>query len=158
MSINTRFFISIAFFNAVACVCYLMEDVAKGYVLMVLSGLLTIAFLYWPEWKSQGALEADKSFLDCLCGGLEKEFPGIVAGFGDFITGYLGSTPDDVIMVEIFNVPDDARDVILEFCEDRGYEHLVSGGSFVSFRMWSIEKTQKNFLPDVEFIRARGKS
>jgi len=94
----------------------------------------------------------DRQFLTNISAFLEREFPGVTAGFGDFVTSYLGGEHGGFLFVEVFNVAERDMEDVLRAAEERAFEHLGQGGGLVTFRLWSPEQTAQYFQDDVAAV------
>jgi hypothetical protein len=95
----------------------------------------------------------DRQFLELLCDALQDRFPGVTAAFEGFRTRYLGGERDGFIMVEVFGVPAETAEAVLQAGERMVRDHLQKGGSFIALSLWTPEETRENFQRDLESVR-----
>jgi hypothetical protein len=79
----------------------------------------------------------------------------VTAAFEGFLTRDLGNDRDGFLVVEVFNVPEDRMEEVLRAGEALALEHLMKGGGFVTFSLWSPEETQGYFPQDVATVRTQ---
>ncbi len=96
--------------------------------------------------------DQDREFLTRLCAHLEERFPGVVAAHEGFVKPYLGGDRDGFLVVEVFNVPEDQMEEVLREGEALTYEHLMKGGGFATFSLWTPEETRQHFQHDLRAI------
>ncbi len=91
----------------------------------------------------------DRGFLNRTCQLLEARHPGVLAGFEDFETSYLGGPRDGFLVVEVFNVADHFAEELLAYGENLASKYFDEGGRLVSFNLWTPEETRDYFGRDI---------
>jgi hypothetical protein len=95
----------------------------------------------------------DRAFVEKLCVDLEAKFSGVTAAHEGFKSSYLGGERDGFLVVEVFNVPDGRIEEVLRAGEALAFEHLMKGGGFVTFSLWTPEETTKYFQADLQELQ-----
>ena len=97
--------------------------------------------------------KTERKFLEATCEVLESRFPGVTAAFDGFVTPYLAPQNEGLLVVQVFNVPDELREEVLIAAEERLAEWVLAGGRLAIFSVWSPQETLAHFQADLAALR-----
>jgi len=96
--------------------------------------------------------ENDLKVLQSICSSIEARFPHVTAAFDGFVSPELGGPRDGYMVIEVFNVPSDQEDDLLDFAETKAEEASRADLRPISFGLWSKEETRTYWDQDLKTL------